>query len=299
MSGKQTFERSSVEALALENLHWEHFDLSVTDLERSTDFWTTYLGLHVRHRTNSVVELGSQKRTLIVLHSGASRPVPPEFKGMSHLAIGVPDQSEFSRVLARLIAMRVPVTPVEHPISKSIYITDPDGFEIEFTLETVGYDKNKTIEEMLVAMDRLWQSRSGREPLDVSQELGQGVYGDVKAPLSEDCFLAHLHLKVANVEAALCWFDEIGFFRNPEMLCTDMVDMGTSEAYSHRVAMDQWTGPKIDQSPPDMAGLKGYCLGVRNVEDMKAVGGLKVSGADVVGLDPFGLRARLRPRSDT
>jgi catechol 2,3-dioxygenase len=39
-------------------------------------------------------------------------------------------------MLKRFIDLRYPIAPTDHTFSKSIYLDDPDGINLEFTLET-------------------------------------------------------------------------------------------------------------------------------------------------------------------
>ena len=71
-----------------------------------------------------------------MLHPGATRGPLRGHAGLYHVAIHLPNEEEFARVLARLAAARVPQAPTDHVFSKATYLSDPDGIQLELTLET-------------------------------------------------------------------------------------------------------------------------------------------------------------------
>lgn len=283
-----------------EQFAWRHFDLQVTDLKASTHFWTAAFGFRIRNQTETNVTLGTNKRNLVVLHSGAEQTAQQGYMGMYHLAIGVPDQAELSRLFARFVALGLRVSPVDHLTSKSLYLADPDGLEVEFALETperlLTYH---ALKNGCVMTDVTGKLHSGRERLDVQTELTPVKGADLKAHLSEDTFLSHLHLRVPNLESAANWYEALGFAKNLVLPQMGMIDMGAGDPYGHRIALNNWSGPNIQRPPQNMARLIGYELDVLDKETFANARGLAPSGADLTGLDVAGLKAKLRPAFDT
>ena len=242
-----------------DRLSWGIVELQVTDLARSVAFWTSALGLIERDDAASGVALGTQERTLFILHPGATKPVAPAFTGMYHVAIGVRSQAEFSRILARLIHLNVQVGPTDHLMAKSLYITDPDGLEIEITLETPErFGRYGDMSKALTLYDVDGNPHSGRGPLDVRAELAVAQGEDLMAPLANDTYLAHLHFKVADIEPALDWFQTLGFERHLTLENWGFADMGAGAQNTHRLAMNVWAGPHRPPAPDDMARLVRY-----------------------------------------
>jgi catechol 2,3-dioxygenase len=83
--------------------------LDVIDADRSLGFWKDVVGLHLRGRNEAALELGTPDETLIVLHPGAVSRPRRGFSGLYHVAIHLPNEVEFARVLARLIKRRWPM----------------------------------------------------------------------------------------------------------------------------------------------------------------------------------------------
>ena len=109
--------------------------LDVVDVERSLAFWRDLVGLR-RLGDGDEAQLGVDGEPLLVLHEGAATPVRRGHTGLYHLAIHLPTEREYARVLARLIASGHPIAPTDHVMSKAVYLDDPDGIGLELTLET-------------------------------------------------------------------------------------------------------------------------------------------------------------------
>lgn len=279
-----------------EHFAWRHFDLQVTDLKASTHFWTAGFGFRVRNETETSVTLGTLKRDLVVLHAGATQTAQQGYMGMYHLAIGVPNQAELARLFARFVALGLRVSPVDHLTSKSLYLADPDGLEVEFALETPERLLNyHPIKNGCVMTEVTGKLHSGRERLDVQKELAPAKDADLKAPLSEDTFLSHLHLRVPKLEAAADWYQDLGFAKNLVLPQMGMIDMGAGDPYGHRIALNNWSGPNIQRPPQNMARLIGYELDVQDKNTFANAQGLTSSGSDLTGLDVAGLEAKLWP----
>lgn len=288
--------RHATEAGHAERLSWGVVEFQVTDLGRAVAFWTQALGLRVRDQDSRSAALGTQTKTLFVLHSGASRAVHAQQLGMYHVALGVPDQAEFSRLLARLIALDVPVAPIDHLMSKAIYISDPDGLEIEIAFETPErFGRFGDMSRGLILYDADGKPHSGRARLDQQAELQHAQGADLEAPLSEGACIAHMHFKVASLDAAATWFEHIGFARNLMLPQFGFADMGAGANYTHRLAMNIWAGPGLQPAPADMARLTRYELYVHDTALLADIDGLQPSGTSLTGRDPTGTELLLIP----
>ena len=244
-----------------ERLSWGVIEMQVTNLSVSTEFWTTALGLHVRHQDKMSVSLGTAEKTLFRLKSGALVSVSPRYLGMYHVAMGVPDQAEFSRLLARLVDINLNLSLVDHLMSKAIYFEDPDGLEIEITLETPErFGRFGEMSQGLLLYDKKGRPHNGRTLLNPAAELSLGLGLDSTAPLGIGAFIAHLHLKVNDLDSTTRWFEKIGFATNLMLPKFGFADMGTGSMYTHRLAMNTWSGTNLLPAPKEMARLTHYTL---------------------------------------
>ena len=252
------------------------------------------VGLIRRDESTPSIALGSQKTTLIVLHAGATKPVEAPFTGMYHIAIGGRSQTEFSWILARLLHLNIRVGPTDHLLAKSLYLTDPDGLEIEITFETPErFGHYGDMSGGLTLYDVEGRPHSGRGPLDVPAELRHAEGADPMEAMADDSYLAHLHFKVASLEPALDWFETLGFQRHLTLSHWGFADMGAGRPKTHRFAMNIWAGPNRPAAPSDMARLLRYEL----IADDPAVltnAPLKHDGTVLRGIDPTGVGVTLR-----
>lgn len=236
-------------------------ELSVTNLDRAVDFWTTVLGFVPRVEQGPGLALGTTNRTLLILHPGARAPSLKGHLGMYHVAFGVPCQAEFSRLMRRFRRFEVPHASVDHLMSKAMYLEDPDGHGIEIAFETPErFGSFRHDARGFHMLDVQGRPHSGHEALDVPAELAVAQNADIASPISAEAVLAHLHLHVPALEPALEWFEGIGFARNLSLPEMGFADMGAGAAYTHRLALNIWAGPDAKPAPSNSARLLGYRL---------------------------------------
>lgn len=277
-----------------ERLSWNKVELQVTNLERSTHFWTDSLGLINRGIENAGIALGTSRKTLVILHPGATEPARPGHTGLYHVALGVPDQREFSRILNRLIARRIPVSPVDHLMSKALYVSDPDGLGIEIAFETPGrFGRFGEMLDGFTLYDAQGRVHSGRERLDMRTELSHAPRTSLDGPLPDGAFLAHLHLKVNALEPALDWFEGLGFGHNLLLPHLGFADLGAGGAYTHRLALNTWEGQNITSAPARMARLLRYELEINDPSLVMSHKKLRRSAELPNPLDPTGTEVLL------
>ncbi|WP_137134150.1 VOC family protein [Rhizobium sp. FKY42] len=279
-----------------ERLNWGAVELSVTDLDRAIQFWTGALGFVRRPDRGTGVALGTAERTLVILRPGASLPVLRGVTGMYHVAFGVPSQVEFSRLLSRFQRLRLPVSPVDHTMSKAIYLNDPDGHGIEIAFETperfLRFDNSGGQFAMIDSEGRM---RSGRDPLDLQAEFAAAKGTDETASIAAGTIVAHVHFHVPELEPALSWFEKLGFVRNLTLPSMGMADMGAGASYTHRLAVNLWAGRGARRAPDHSARLLCYHLTTSDGMLFEEAGRhLQQDGrGNLTGVDPVGITMTL------
>ena len=284
-----------------ERLTWGPLTLSVTNLSRAEAFWTKVIGFVRRPDQGGRLALGTSDRTLVVLAPGATSPVAKGYAGMYHVAFGMPSQAEFSRRVQRFLELKILFSPVDHLMSKALYLDDPDGHGIEIAYETPERFGRFSFDDGRFAMfDAAGRPHSGRERLDLRAELALAYGSDPAQPLHRDATVAHLHLHVPALDPSLGWFEGLGFARNLNLPDFGMADMGAGAPYTHRLAMNLWAGPGARPAPASSARLLSYRLETTDGEAFAAAKArlTEIPGSRVLtGTDPAGVTLTLALRA--
>ncbi|HEY5333918.1 MAG TPA: VOC family protein [Solirubrobacterales bacterium] len=268
--------------------------LDVTDLPRALAFWRDLLGLTDLGEADGVARLGSGGRELIVLHAGAVRSPQRGHSGLYHVALHLPDEREFARVLARLGAARYPQAPTDHIFSKASYLDDPDGIGLELTLETPERITEMSVQgSELRIVDRDGRRRSPVEPLDTDEVFSHlGDEADLDVPLPDATKVGHVHLHVADLDVANAFYrDQIGFEEHTFLLI-GMADLHTGGRFPHRLALNVWQGVGAPQPPPGTAGLRHFTIAARDAADLAAIRSRLEAAGTVLESDGDALFAR-------
>ena len=119
-------------------MHLEHVNLTVSDLDRSIDFYSALFGFRIRWRGRTsggspAAHVGDDRQYIALFE--ASRPGELEERdyisvGFNHFGIVVDD---LDAMKSRLASLGVVVHgEADYEPGRRFYFCDPDGFEIEF-----------------------------------------------------------------------------------------------------------------------------------------------------------------------
>jgi catechol 2,3-dioxygenase len=263
--------------------------LDVTRRDAALTFWRDVVGLRLLREDRDALTLGTEREALIVLHPGASASVRGRHSGLDHVAIHLPDEPAFARVLARLIAYRWPISPTDHTLSKAIYLNDPDGIGLELTLETPERGWHRGLE----FFDAEGRPRNPREPLDIEEVLETMEDDNLAVPLPVGANVGHLHLHVGDLQRALGFYrDAVGFTEESVIPDFGYAELSAGGRFPHRLAMNTWAGAGVTPAPRGTAGLRRYSLRMSSADRLRdALDLLDVVGeaeGDVIVRDPDG-----------
>ena len=247
---------------ARDRLSYGAVHLDVTDAGRALGFWRDLIGLAEIARTGDAIHLGIDGRALIVLHPGAERGPVPGRTGLYHVAIHLPNETEFARVLARIAAAQVPQAPTDHIFSKATYLSDPDGIQLELTLETPERAGEITVGPASITIrDSEGRPRGMTEALDVRQVLSHLTDGDLDRRLPIGTTVGHVHLHVADLEATRRFYtDTIGFEEHTFVPGIGFADLSAGGRFPHRFAFNVWQGKGAPPPPAGTAGMRFFEL---------------------------------------
>jgi len=114
-----------------------HVHLTVSDLQRSTEFYEQALGFEItaRYGDSAVFLSAGGYHHHIGLNTWAGKGAPRPARGTTglyHFAILMPSRLELARALARLLEHKITLDgAADHGVSEALYLHDPDGNGIE------------------------------------------------------------------------------------------------------------------------------------------------------------------------
>jgi catechol 2,3-dioxygenase len=261
--------------------------LTVSDLRRSTQYWTRAIGLRLLEQGDGRASLGAGSRELVVLVEEPGARPAHGYTGLFHVALLVPARRDLARFLAHAVRDRVPLAGLsDHFVSEAIYLSDPDDHGIE-----VYADRPRQVWEGQVG------ARMTTERLDVD-----GLLAVLDDPAEEPfeglpagTVTGHVHLKVADVPEAVAFYrDVLGFGL--------MATLGPQAAflsaggYHHHVGANVWQSRGAPPAPPGTAALRHATILVPGAERAAALERVRAAGQDPEDgfvRDPSGNRLEL------
>jgi catechol 2,3-dioxygenase len=222
--------------------------LTVSQLERSLDYWQRQIGLRVHEREGRVAALGTRGEDLVVLHEEPGAPPVRGHTGLFHLALLLPERSDLARWLMHAAEGRVPLSGMsDHYVSEAIYLSDPDGHGIEIYADRPRSEWQWTGERL----------EKGTIPLDVEPLVG--TIADT--PLQEftgmppGTTMGHVHLHVRDIDEADAFYrDALGF--DVTARYGDQATFLSAGGYHHHLGANVWAGRGASPPPPGSASLR-------------------------------------------
>ena len=277
--------------------------LAVTDRAGALAIWQDVVGLDLLSEAGNELILGAGGKPLIMLETGASRPVVPRSLGLYHVAIHVPSRADLAQLAVRALQRKVRISPTDHLVSEAIYLWDLDGNGIEITLETPWRgtlgdpDKGQTY-----AVTTEGQPHSGREAIDLDGLLAElGESPALAARMPAGTRIGHVHVHVNDLDMAMDFYrDVLGFAGFLLIRSFGMGDVGL-DYMPHTLAFNIWSGANAAQPLAGSAGLRWFTIvlpDAATLDEVKAR--LQRAGAafepvaqGIATQDPFGNRLQL------
>jgi len=236
--------------------------LTVADLERQINFYQKVIGLQVHHRDGTAergrtAALGAGKQDLLILTEEPGARRYRGTTGLYHFALLLPDRRELARVIARLQSLRYLNYPTDHVMTKTTYLDDPEGQNIEIYVDTPEDGMMAFVNGTPVVRRVDGRPSSGRDPVDLDALFRELTPQDrLDAPLPPGTSMGHVHLYVANLDETMRFYHEILGFDNMGIAASFRMGMVSAGGYHHHIGFNTWVGEGAPPPPPGALGLR-------------------------------------------
>ncbi|MCO7176190.1 VOC family protein [Sporolactobacillus kofuensis] len=232
------------------NTYVDQVFLYVNNLDRSKDFYSGMLGLHVLKEEERTVTFSANGTDPLIT---VERPedVLPQLRrsaGLYHFAMLVPTRKDLAAVIQHLLKEEYPLVGAsDHAVSEALYLEDPDGNGIEIYRDRPS-DQWK------------WQNGTVFMPTEAMDEhILSELNGEPWTGLPSGTKMGHLHLQVANLqETEKFYVEALGF--NVVAKYGDLADFVSTGGYHHHFGLNVWNSRGIPVQEGKHVGLNYYRL---------------------------------------
>jgi catechol 2,3-dioxygenase len=234
-----------------------HVHLTVANLERQIEFYQQYIGLQLHWRRDSAAGMGVGGEDLLRMSESRSAHRYRGTTGLYHFALLMPDRREEARLIARLFSMGYPNYPTDHIQTKSTYVDDPEGNNIEVYTESPEDGTFSVVNNSFVARRADGSLSNGREAIDVEAFLHNLLPGDrLEEMMPPTTRMGHFHLYVADLDETMHFYADLLGFDNRGIGRDFRMGMVSVAGYHHHIGFNTWVGQGAPPPPPGALGLR-------------------------------------------
>jgi catechol 2,3-dioxygenase len=269
-------------------------ELTVTDLDRSLDFYTRVIGLTLHDRDGLRATLGAGgQQDLLTLHADPAA-TPASGAGLYHYALLFPTRGELAHAARRIAESATRIDGAsDHGTHEAIYLPDPDGNGIELAADRPREQWPDVSSGALF--------NAGPQPLDIGGLFATIEGAPTLARAGAGLRMGHIHLHVGDLDAATRFYrDGLGFELMASLPSAVFVAAG---GYHHHVAYNLWRGAGIGAAPAGSVGLRHWTLVTADQAERDAVRERLVAlrapfddreDGTLLARDPFGIAVLIR-----
>jgi len=245
--------------------------LTVRNLERQVDFYRDVLGLKLHWKDGSEGGLGVGGEDLLRL---VEKPEAQRYQGTTgiyHYALLLPSRKELARAIARLFKLQHPNYPTDHVVSKTTYLDDAEGNNIELYVYSPEDGTIAVENGEFLAQWADGRPSNGREPLDVEALFRElSPLDNLGDPLPRETVMGHVHLFGSNLNESMHFYRDILGFKEGG-LATSFRFGDVSLDRPHVIAFNTWQGEGAPPPPPDSLGLRHFTIVLPDANELKRV----------------------------
>lgn len=276
--------------------HVGRVTLQVADLDRSLTFYEEVVGFHVIEQTTvdgrRVARLGLDGPTTHLLElrekPGVRRVPPRGLIGLYHFAILLPERADLGRFIVHAADAGARFAAADHLFSEALYLTDPDGLQVEVYRDRPRHE---------------WTYRHGEIlgdtlPLDFDPIVAAAA-GTAWTGLPPGTVIGHVHLYVRDLAPARAFYvSALGF--TPTLTSFPGALFVAAGDYHHHVGLNTWAAGAPEATDDDARMLWWDLVLPGPTHVAAAAARLRDAGHDVsaegaafVARDPWKIAVRL------
>jgi catechol 2,3-dioxygenase len=236
--------------------------LTVSDLDRSLDYYQRAIGLQVQARENGIAHLGAGGEDLLVLYEQPGAEPTPRNTGLFHFALLVPSRHDLARWLVHAANGQIQLEGMsDHLVSEAIYLRDPDWHGIEIYRDRPRSEWER--EGEFVKMATI--------PLDVQGVLTALEGGETEFErIPPGTTMGHVHLQVADIPAAEQFYGDVLGFDLQARYGAQATFMSAG-GYHHHVGANTWNSRGAAPPPPGSAALRHATVLLPDASELERV----------------------------
>lgn len=246
--------------------------LTVADLESQLEFYTTMLGFAVHWKEGNRAGLGAGAEDLLELVEIPGARRYPRTTGLYHFAVLLPDRRELARAMGRLFRERYENYPTDHIATKTTYLRDPEGQEIELYAESPEDGSMGISDGQFISRRADGTLSDGREPLDLEALFTNLREGDrLDQPIPPQTKIGHVHLYVRDVPESVDFYTRVIGFDDMGSSARLQAGFVSAGGYHHHVGINSWIGHGRPPAPPDSLGMRHFTIVLPDAESFAEV----------------------------
>ena len=178
---------------------------------------------------------------------------------------------ELARAIARLFQLRYPNYPTDHVVSKTTYLDDAEGNNIELYIYSSDEGTFTFENDQLMVRRTDGRISNGREALDVEALFRElSPEDDLHDSLPEETMMGHVHLYGANLDESMRFYrDVLGFKEGVIVPGFRFADVELDRP--HVIAFNTWQGEGAPTPPLDSLGLRYFTIVLPNRAELEKV----------------------------
>jgi catechol 2,3-dioxygenase len=244
--------------------------LSVAHLDRQAEFFRETLGFRLHWMKEGRAGLGAGGADLVQLVEVPGARRAPRTTGLYHFAVLFPDRKELARAVARLFEREYENYPTDHVITKTTYLRDTEGQEIELYAESPEDGSMGIAEGLPFARRTDGRPSDGRDPLDLDALFHELKPGDaLDQPIPRATRIGHVHLYVRNVPESVRFYTEVIGFDDMGFAPSFRMGMVSVAGYHHHIGLNSWMGEGAPPPPPGSRGLRHFSIVLPDREELE------------------------------